>query len=132
MSATNATTPVKLDSIGQIHISVSDVGRAVSFYRDVLGMTLLFEVPGQPMAFFDCGGIRLYLGRPEKEEFRSSPLINYRVASISDAYQALKSRGVSFRSSPHVVHATDAMELWMADFRDPDGNCLVLMCEVAK
>ena len=80
----------------------------------------------------DCGGIRLYLGKPERDEFRSNPLIYYRVGSISDAYQTLKSRGVSFRTSPHVVHATESMELWMADFRDPDGNCLCLMSEVAK
>ena len=132
MSAAQTLAPVKLDTIGQIHISVTDPGRAVSFYRDVLGMTLLFEVPGQPMAFFDCGGIRLYLGKPERDEFRSNPLIYYRVASISDAYQALTSRGVTFRTSPHVVHATESMELWMADFRDPDGNCLCLMSEVAK
>jgi catechol 2,3-dioxygenase-like lactoylglutathione lyase family enzyme len=132
-----STTPAqgaqtKLDSIGQIHISVSDIPRAVAFYRDVLGMTLLFEVPGQPMAFFDCGGIRLYLGKPEREEFRSNPLIYYRVPAIAEAYESLTSRGVAFRSAPHVVHSTDSMELWMADFRDPDGNCLVLMSEVGK
>jgi catechol 2,3-dioxygenase-like lactoylglutathione lyase family enzyme len=53
-----------LGTIGQIHVSVSDVDRAVAFYKDVLGMTFLFRVPGQPMAFFDCDGVRLYLGRP--------------------------------------------------------------------
>lgn len=41
-----------LQSIGQIHISVTDIDRAVSFYRDTLGMQFLFQVPGQPMAFF--------------------------------------------------------------------------------
>jgi catechol 2,3-dioxygenase-like lactoylglutathione lyase family enzyme len=133
MSTTKAQgAQIKLDSIGQIHISVSDMPRAVAYYRDVLGMTLLFEVPGQPMAFFDCGGIRLYLGKPERDEFRSNPLIYYRVPSIAEAHESLASRGVAFRTAPHVVHATDSMELWMADFRDPDGNCLVLMSEVAK
>jgi catechol-2,3-dioxygenase len=36
---------LSLDSIGQIHISVDDVSRAVAFYRDVLGMKFLFQVP---------------------------------------------------------------------------------------
>ena len=94
-----------IDAIGQIHISVEDVPRAVAFYRDTLGMTLLFEVPGQPMAFFDCGGIRLYLGTPETPEFNSNPMIYYRVDSIQDAYDTLKDRGVKFSSAPHKVHA---------------------------
>lgn len=121
---------VKLDSIGQIHISVQDLPRTVEFYRDVLGMTLLFEVPEQSMAFFDCGGTRLYFGAPENDEFRSNPLIYYNVPSLPEAYEALSARGVAFDSEPHVVHRTDDMELWMADFRDPEGNHLVLMSEV--
>jgi methylmalonyl-CoA/ethylmalonyl-CoA epimerase len=123
---------VKLNEIGQIHISVRDLSRMVQFYRDTLGMTFLFEVPGQPMAFFDCGGIRLYLGKPENEEFRSNPLMYYKVPSISEAYEGLRAKGVDFKSEPHVVHRTDKMELWLADFRDPEGNYMVLMSEVAK
>jgi catechol 2,3-dioxygenase-like lactoylglutathione lyase family enzyme len=120
----------RLDAIGQIHVSVQDLPRAVAFYRDVLGMRLLFEVPGQPMAFFDCGGIRLYLGVPERPESRSSPLIYYRVESIQDAFEVLKGRGVQFADDPHVVHRTPASELWMAGFRDPEGNYVSLMSEV--
>lgn len=64
-----------LGTIGQIHISVTDVDRSVTFYRDILGIPFLFSVPGQPMAFFDCDGVRLYLGAPESEEFRSRSTI---------------------------------------------------------
>jgi predicted enzyme related to lactoylglutathione lyase len=123
---------VRLDTIGQIHISVDDLPRAVAFYRDVLGMSFLFEVPGQPMAFFDCGGVRLYLGKPENESFRSNPLIYYKVSSISNAYQALVERGVQFISEPHIVHSTATLDLWMTDFHDPEGNVLVLMSEVER
>ena len=38
------STDFRLDSIGQIHLSVQDLPRAVAFYCDVLGMKLLFEV----------------------------------------------------------------------------------------
>ena len=51
----------QLGAIGQIHIGVTDIHRAVAFYRDILGMTLLFEVPDQQMAFFDCGGISVFV-----------------------------------------------------------------------
>lgn len=119
----------QIEGIGQIHISVDDVPRAVEFYRDVLGMKLLFEVPEQSMAFFDCGGVRLYLGKPESEEFRSRPLLYYRVPSVEHAFDALSARGVDFSSKPHVVHKTDTLELWMAGLSDPDGNPVVLMAE---
>jgi catechol 2,3-dioxygenase-like lactoylglutathione lyase family enzyme len=118
-----------LGTIGQIHVSVSDVDRAVAFYRDVLGMKFLFQVPGQPMAFFDCDGVRLYLGRPESSEFRSNPVLYFDVADIDEAFAALGKRGVEFRDEPHAVHRTDATELWMVAFTDPDGNNLVLMSE---
>jgi catechol 2,3-dioxygenase-like lactoylglutathione lyase family enzyme len=118
-----------LGPIGQIHVSVTDVDRAVAFYRDLLGIPFLFRVPGQPMAFFDCDGVRLYLGKPESEEFRSNPILYFRVEDIEEAHDALIDRGVSFSETPHVVHRTEDAELWMAAFKDPDGNNLVLMAE---
>ena len=48
--------------IGQLHITVSDLETSVAFYRDVLGLPHLFTVEGQPMAFFQAGAVRLYLG----------------------------------------------------------------------
>jgi catechol 2,3-dioxygenase-like lactoylglutathione lyase family enzyme len=103
----------------------------VAFYRDVLGMPLLFEVPEQDMAFFDCGGIRLYLSADQADEFPSNPLIYYRVADIDVAYRALRAHEVEFEREPHVVHRTPEYELWMAGFRDPEGNFIHLMSEVA-
>ena len=59
--------PAGLGPIGQIAIVVHDLDAAVDFYRDKLGMAFLFRVPD--LAFFDCGGMRLMLSRPEKPEF---------------------------------------------------------------
>lgn len=120
---------LKLDSIGQIHISVDDIDRAVSFYRDTLGMDFLFDVPGQDMAFFDCGGIRLYLGKAADDSVRSNPLIYYRVEDIHDAHEALRNRGVEFHGEPHAVHRTDTHELWLVAFKDSEGNWVQLMSE---
>src|SRR5687767_14822374 len=58
------TTTLADARVGQIHISVTEIDRSVAFYRDTLGLPFLFRVPGQPMAFFDCGGTRLYLAVP--------------------------------------------------------------------
>jgi len=119
-----------LGTIGQIHVSVTDVDRSVAFYRDVLGIPFLFRVPGQPMAFFDCDGVRLYLGVPESEDFRSRGVLYFTVDDIAEAHRVLSDRGVTFRDEPHLVHRTEDRELHMAFFTDPDGNSLALMSDV--
>jgi predicted enzyme related to lactoylglutathione lyase len=118
-----------LSKIGQIHLSVADVDRSVAFYRDVLGIPFLFAVPGQQMAFFECDGVRLYIGVPESEEFRSRSTIYFSVEDIDAAYAELRERGVSFRGAPHLINQTESSELWMVFFTDPDGNNLALMAE---
>ena len=119
-----------LRTIGQIHVSVSDLDRSIEFYRDVLGIPFLFQVPGQPMAFFDCDGVRLYLGQPESSKFRSSPILYFKVEDLDEAYAALRDRGVQFGDTPHAVHRTEDSELRMTFFTDPDGNNFVLMSDV--
>ena len=123
------TESFSIGPVGQVHIGVRDIGRAVGFYCDVLGLPLLFEVPEQKMAFFNCHGVRLYLSEDQSEEFPSNPLLYYRVEDMDQAYRSLSEAGVSFRREPHVVHRTDAYELWMAGFHDPEGNFIHLMHE---
>lgn len=120
-----------LARIGQIHVSVTDIDRSVAFYRDVLGIPFLYQVPGQPMAFFDCRGVRLYLGVPEDPAFRSNPVLYFRVDDLDEAYATLRERGVEFVDAPHVVHRDGSTELRMAFLRDPDGTNLALMTEGA-
>jgi predicted enzyme related to lactoylglutathione lyase len=121
-----------LNRIGQIHITIEDdLDAAIAFYRDVLGMSFLFRVPGQSMAFFDCGGVRLYLGRAEGLDRPSHPLIYYRVDDIHAACDSLREREIQLVEEPHVVHRTEAMELWMAAILDPERNTVCLMEERA-
>ena len=117
-----------ITGILQIHVSVSDMDRSVAFYRDVLGLRHLFTVPGQAMAFFDAGGVRLYLAVPEDERFRSRPVVYYTVADVDAAYAAVTGRGAQSLSPPHRVHRDEAGELWMAFVSDPDGTPVGL-CE---
>ncbi len=123
------TTDFRLAQIGQISVPVRDLERAVRFYRDTLGMQFLFAAPN--LAFFDCGGIRLMLGVPEKPELdHPGSIIYYKVADIQTAFDTLTSRGVSFEDKPHLIAKLEYHELWMAFFRDPEGNTLALMSEV--
>jgi len=117
-----------LGALGQVHISVTDVERSVAFYRDVLGIPHQFTVPGQPMAFFASGDVRLYLGRPESPEFTSHCVLYFRVDDIFDEVTRLRDESVSV-GEPHVVNRDGGTELWMAGLRDPDGHQIVLMQE---
>jgi catechol 2,3-dioxygenase-like lactoylglutathione lyase family enzyme len=119
-----------LRAIGQILVPVADVDRAITFYRDQLGMRFLFQYPG--MGFFDLDGVRLYLGVPEAGLSLGPVTIYYRVDDLDGAVAALESRGVAFDHGSHLIHRSEASELWMASLHDPDGNPVVLMSERPK
>src|SRR5271170_4920248 len=96
-----STAGLGIQNIGQISIIVKDVERATAFYRDVLGLPLLFTVPS--MAFFDCGGVRLMLGTASSPEYDHPRSIFYfRVANIQAGYQRLMQHGVEIVSSPRL------------------------------
>jgi predicted enzyme related to lactoylglutathione lyase len=118
-----------LGPVAQIHVSVTDIDRSVAFYRDVLGIPLLFQVDGQPMAFFASGDVRLYLGVPESEEFASRCLLYFKVDDIDAEHARLVAADVAFIDKPHIVHRDSGTQLWMTGLKDPDGHNLVLMEE---
>ena len=130
------STPIpigpSLSRIGQIFVNVKDFDRAIAFYRDVLGMKFLFQAPPN-MAFFDCEGIRLMLGVADRPELdHPASIIYYKVDDIERVYEIFKARGVEFVVKPHLVAPMPTYDLWLADFRDSEGNLLALMSEVPR
>jgi predicted enzyme related to lactoylglutathione lyase len=116
--------------IAQLLIPVEDFEQGVAFYRDVLGLPLLFTAPPQ-MAFFNCGGVRLLVGvMPAGQQAQRGSAIYFQVPDIQAVYSSLKGKGVNFKAEPHVVHRTPQTVLWLAELTDPDGNQLALMSEV--
>jgi methylmalonyl-CoA/ethylmalonyl-CoA epimerase len=114
--------------LGQIATIVQDVDRATSFYRDVLRLELLFRA-GE-MSFFDVGGVRLMLSKPEAPEFdHPGSVLYFKVDDIEARHQELSARGVEFIGAPHLIARMPDHELWMAFFRDSERNVLALMSE---
>jgi len=129
---TPTSTEFGLHRIHQIAVTVQDVDRAAAFYRDALGMTFLFRAP-PGLAFFDCGGIRLMLSLPEGAEVpQGNSIIYYGVDDIQRAHATLVERGVRFIGSPHVAARLPDRDVWLAEFRDSEGNVLALMSEVRR
>jgi methylmalonyl-CoA/ethylmalonyl-CoA epimerase len=120
---------MQLSRIGQISVTAHDLDRAVTFYCDVLGMKLLFQAPPK-MAFFDCGGIRLLVGVPEPDHDHPSSILYFKVDEIKGTYSTLQERGVEFLGEPHLVAKMPDHELWLAFFKDSEGNTMALMSEV--
>lgn len=126
-----ATVGIGISRLGQIAINVHDLDRAISFYRDNLGLPLLFNTG--VLGFFNCGGVRLMLSRPEKPEFdHPSSLLYFTVPDIQGAHQQLIAKGVRFEGEPHLIARMPDHDLWMAFFRDSEENLLALMSEVPR
>jgi catechol 2,3-dioxygenase-like lactoylglutathione lyase family enzyme len=125
------TTNPGITGIGQISIIVQDLERATGFYRDILGLPLLFTVPG--MAFFDCGGVRLMLGRAETPELdHPSSILYFRVPDLNAAHQRLMEQGVEIVAPPRLIAPMGTYDLWMSAFRDSERNIHQFMSEVTR
>ena len=114
-----------LDRIGQIAVNAKDITRTTDFYRDRLGIRFLFGAGN--MSFFQCGEQWLMLGEASDPEFdHPSSILYFDVADIEAAHARLAERQVEFRSAPHLVHRAEDYELWLAFFKDSEGNTLAL------
>lgn len=113
----------EIGALAQVAVTFQDVPRAVAWYRDVLGLPLVFETNG--MAFFAMGDVRLMMTVPSKPEYdHPASVLYFKVASIDAAYVALGERGASFEDAPHLVGKMGNTEIWMFFVRDPEQHLL--------
>jgi predicted enzyme related to lactoylglutathione lyase len=120
-----------ITKLDQIAIVVKDVPRATAFYRDVLQLPHMFSVENQ-LAFFDCGGVRLMLSRPETPELdHPSSILYFKVPDIHQAHTTLVERDVRIEDPPHLIAKMGTYDLWMSFFRDSENNLLALSADVA-
>jgi DNA-binding CsgD family transcriptional regulator/catechol 2,3-dioxygenase-like lactoylglutathione lyase family enzyme len=124
--------PVAMDSklelgpIGQIARRVADTAAAELWYRDTLGLRHLYTYG--TLAFFDCGGVRLFLSQDGPP---ADSVLYFRVPDIRTAHAELAARGIDFPHPPHLIHRhDDGTEEWMAFFNDNEGRLLAIMSQV--
>lgn len=124
-----ASVSNKLSTIAQIAISVNNVAEALTFYRDVLGLPLLFSA-GPDLAFLDANGVRLMLTKPQGAgKIGANSILYFKVADINSVYAAIVARGAAAEREPQLAAKMPDHELWNAFIRDPDGNLVGLMEE---
>lgn len=109
--------------LAQVAVTFHDVPRAVAWYRDVLGLPLVFETNG--MAFLAMGDVRLMLTAPSTAEFdHPASVLYFRVADVDAAHAALTARGAAFEDAPHLVGTMGTTEIWMFFVRDPERHLI--------
>lgn len=118
---------IEVNGLGQVSLIAEDVGRATTFYRDIVGLTHLFE--GGGMSFFDIDGLRLAIGPKGGEAEHGSSILYYRVDDIDAAHASLGDKEVPVLEAPQEVHRQGNTALWLAFYRDTEGNAFALMEE---
>ncbi|MGA1983440.1 MAG: VOC family protein [Acidobacteriaceae bacterium] len=121
---------VRLQEVAQIAFTVQNLAEAKAFYRDVLELKFLFDAG--TMAFFQCGPVRLMIGESDKPSASEGTIVYFRVADLEATARLLESRGANFVQPPHLVARMKSYDLWMAFLKDPAGNTLGLMSEIAR
>ncbi|UII55880.1 VOC family protein [Cytobacillus spongiae] len=118
-----------IKKVGQIGVPVKDLNRALEFYQQKLGLSLLFHTDS--MAFFDCDGMRIMLTIPENETFaHASSVIYFQVSDMNATFEELTSKDVHFIGQPHLIAKKENTETWMVFFQDTEGNMHALMSEL--
>lgn len=112
----------------QVALTTRDLERSRKFYRDTLGLPLLFESGG--MMFFELGETRLMVGIENAAGEPGGSILYLDAPDIDALGPALERKGVRFLGQAQVVQRTATHALKIRAFRDPDGNVLQLMGNV--
>ena len=108
----------------QVAIAANDPAKLSTYYRDTLGLSVLFETGG--MSFFGAGGVRLMIG-PAQGAKPGDKILYFEPENFTAAEAALEARGVRFPGAANVLQREAGRELALRPFADPEGNMLALM-----
>jgi len=117
-----------ISGLRQLAYVVSDVPQALAFFQQ-LGLSLLFQ-PAPQLAFIALGSVRIMLTQPQGAGAVGQNSVLYlQCQSIEAEYQRLLDIGVMGERPAQCVAQMPGHDLWLAFFRDPDGNLLALLEE---
>jgi len=121
--------PQAIEGLRQIAVVVSDVERALRFYRDLLGLKFLFQ-PAPTLAFLDADGVRIMLSTPQGSgAVGANSILYFKVRDIEAAHADFVARGAASERAPQLTAKMPDHELWIGFLRDPDGNLVGVLEE---
>ena len=125
---------IQVEDLHHIAINVTDLERAVEFYKSVLGLKEIerpgFDFPG---AWFALGDRQLHLMVvPDSRTMRGTTDVHpqeghfaLRVKSYSKSLERIKEKGIPYRDFPHGPTPWPQIHL-----TDPDGNIIELNASI--
>lgn len=146
-----------LGAVAHVGITVRDMDKAVAFYRDVLGLTVIgdFTIDGEEASeVTQVAGTKLRSVFLRNEEDKKGPPVEllhfikptgtegkpyagltnpgitevaFWVKDIEKTYQELRAKGVEFYSRPQVFQLEGYGKAKAVYFKDPEGTTLELM-----
>jgi catechol 2,3-dioxygenase-like lactoylglutathione lyase family enzyme len=111
---------MQVELVDFISVPTRNTTRAVTWYRDVLGLEESAYTEGE----VDAANVTLSFWEPEREDLpfvANEAGVALRVPDVPAARAELEARGVEF-----VAETWDSGVCHFAAFRDPDGNVLIL------
>lgn len=115
-----------LSGIAQIALASADPIALVAFYRDKLGLPVLFEASG--MTFFQSGATCLMIGQAQPgQTIGGDAIIYFEPRDWRAAESKLEQAGIAFMSPAQVLQQAPGGELVLRAFKDPEGHTLALM-----
>jgi predicted enzyme related to lactoylglutathione lyase len=110
------------NEVAFVAIAVSDKERARKFYQETLELKPTTTAMDGAWVEYELGPVTIGVGcHPAWKPSRDGTTVAFEVANIDDAMKKLKERGVAFD-----IDKSETPVCWMAQFRDPDGNKLVI------
>jgi catechol 2,3-dioxygenase-like lactoylglutathione lyase family enzyme len=107
--------------VSTVILRTSDLDRAVSFWSERVGLTLLGR--HEAFAFLDGGSVQLALNGVDRViDDQSMTEVVLEVDDVSAVYREMADRGVPFEIEPRMVTTDGARSLLAAHFYDPDGH----------
>jgi predicted enzyme related to lactoylglutathione lyase len=111
-----------IKEVAFVAVAVSDFAKSKKFYEETLELKPGMAPEGFPWIEFEVGNTTIGVGQHENwQPSRDGTTIAFEVEDIDKAIATLKERGVKFD-----MDKTETPVCFMAQFRDPDGNKLVV------
>jgi predicted enzyme related to lactoylglutathione lyase len=111
-----------IKEVAFVAIAVSDKERARKFYQETLELKPTSTQMEGARIEYDLGPTTIGVGsHPTWKPSRDGTTVAVEVEDMDAAIKKLKERGVTFD-----IEKSETPVCWMAQFRDPDGNKLVV------
>jgi predicted enzyme related to lactoylglutathione lyase len=117
-----------IKEVAFVAIAVSDAEEARKFYQETLELKPATAGMGGAWVEYEIGGTTIGVGcHPSWKPSRDGTTVAFEVEEIDAAITKLKERGVTFD-----MEKMETPVCWMAQFRDPSGNKLLVHQRKAK